>query len=330
MPDHFFIPLSDGVRLHARAHGPADAPVTVLLLHGWTLDGRTWHRQVAELTSALGDAVRVVTYDARGHGRSGAIRLHSATLARLGDDLAEVLGHLTPAGPVLLGGHSMGGMTIMEYAHRHPMDFTTRVGGLAFISTTAEGHTHTAYGLPARIGAMIRLLETAGAGVLARFGPWRTPRPVLDLIRPSLRWLLFGDTCDPADIRLTVKAVARARLVSVGGFRTSIGTQHRLETLTALARIPAVALVGERDRLTPPVCAESIADALVGAELTVCPGAGHMLMLERAAEVSAALLALAQRVDGVPSGLRCPAPRSSDHGAIVENGPPQTRMQVTP
>jgi pimeloyl-ACP methyl ester carboxylesterase len=50
--------------------------------------------------------------------------------------------------------------------------------------------------------------------------------------------------------------------------------------------------VGDRDRLTPPPCAESIAGALPGAELTVCPGAGHMLPLERPEEVSAALVAI--------------------------------------
>ena len=47
----------------------------------------------------------------------------------------------------MLVGHSMGGMTIMEYAHRHPDAFADRIAGLVFVSTTAEGHTHTAYGL---------------------------------------------------------------------------------------------------------------------------------------------------------------------------------------
>ncbi|MER5335488.1 alpha/beta hydrolase [Micromonospora sp. NPDC002717] len=289
MPEHVEVRLPDDVRLHVEASGPADAEVTVVLLHGWTLDGRAWHRQLADLRERFDGAVRVVAYDARGHGRSSCMALPTATLAQLGDDLAAVLDEVAPSGRVVLAGHSMGGMTIMEYAHRHPEHFAARAAGLVFVSTTAEGHTHTVYGLSPRIARLIRLAETTGAGVLARCGSWRPPRALLRALRPSIRWMLFGDRCDPHDIRLVTSAVARASLRSIGGFRASIGAQHRLDTLARLAHLPAAALVGDRDRLTPPPCAESIAAALPATELTVCAGAGHMLMMERPAEVNAAL-----------------------------------------
>lgn len=295
MPDRISVRLPDGVRLHVESTGPTPAPVTLVLLHGWTLDANTWHRQVAALPAVLGGRVRIIAYDARGHGRSGSTPLRSATLEQLGDDLADVLRQVAPTGRIVLAGHSMGGMTIMEYAHCHPDEFGSRVGGLAFVATTAEGHTHTVYGLSPRIARLIRIAETTGAGVLARCGSWRPPLPLLRALRPSLRWLLFGDPCDPDDLRLTTAAVARASLRSIGGFRPSIGDQQRLETLAALGTVPAAVLVGDRDRLTPPPCAQSIAQALRGTELTVCPGAGHMLMLERADEVTAALTAVTRR-----------------------------------
>jgi pimeloyl-ACP methyl ester carboxylesterase len=312
MPDQVPLRLSDGVRLHVEAAGPPDAAVTVVLLHGWTLDGRTWHRQVVALREALGDSVRVLTYDVRGHGRSDPTPRHAATLAQLGDDLAEVLDGLAPQGPVVLVGHSMGGMTIMEYAHRHPAAFAARIAGLVFVSTTAEGHTHTSYGLPAQVVWLMRHLETTGAALLARCGAWRPPALLLRALRPAIRWLLFGDVCDLADIRLATSAVARTSLCSIGGFRSSIGAQCRLETLAALGDVPAAALVGERDRLTPVQCAESIAEALPATELTVCPGAGHMLMLERADEVSSAVVAVSRRAMTAPAQpaaeVRCVRP----------------------
>ncbi|GAA4599320.1 pimeloyl-ACP methyl ester carboxylesterase [Actinoplanes octamycinicus] len=304
MSERTEILLADGVRLYAEVTGPADAPVTVVLLHGWCLDRRTWRHQVSALCGQDGGAgglgrraPRVIAYDTRGHGRSSATRRHAATLDQLGDDLAEVLRRLAPSGPVVLAGHSMGGMTIMEYAHRHPDEFASRVAGLLLVSTTAEGHTHTRYGLPPTLAGVLRAGETLGAGLLARSGAWRPHRAVLPALAPALRWLLFGDRCAEDDLGLTLRSVGRASLRSIGGFRTSIGAQQRLDTLATVGEVPAAVLVGDRDRLTPPACAESIAGALPCAELTVCPGAGHMLPLERPDEVSAALLTIVRRVN---------------------------------
>lgn len=292
MFDRSELTLPDGVRLHVETSGPADAPVTVVLLHGWCLDRRTWHYQAQALRTLN---ARVIAYDARGHGRSSSTRLHSATLGQLGDDLARVLRKHAPEGPVVLAGHSLGGMTIMEYADAHPEEFAARVAGLVFVSTTAEGATHTRYGLPTPLTPFLRAAEQTGAGLLARLGAWRPHQAMLSALRPVVRWLLFGDDYRTGDMEITMSAVGRASLRSIGGFRASIGAQHRLQTLAALGDVPAAALVGDRDRLTPPPCAESIAEALPGTELTVLEGAGHMLMLERPDEVSAALTAVVGR-----------------------------------
>src|SRR4051812_10352552 len=154
MPERTEATLPDGVRLHVEVSGPADAPLTVVLLHGWCLDRRTWHHQVTALRAAHPQP-RIITYDTRGHGRSGHTLLRSATLIQLGDDLAEVIRRYAPTGPVVLAGHSMGGMTIMEYAATHPDEFADRVAGLLFVSTTAEGHEHTRYGLPTQLATLM-------------------------------------------------------------------------------------------------------------------------------------------------------------------------------
>ena len=298
--------LPDGVRLRVEASGPADAPVTVVLLHGWCLDRRTWHHQARALR---GLDARVITYDARGHGRSSSTRLRSATLAQLGNDLAEVLRVYAPEGPIVLAGHSLGGMTIMEYADAHLAEFAERVAGLVFVSTTAEGAAHTCYGLPAPLTPLLRAAEQTGAGLLARLGAWRPHRAMLPALRPVVRWLLFGDDYRADDLEVTMSAVGRASLRSIGGFRASVEAQHRLATLAALGDVPAAALVGDRDRLTPPRCAESIAEALPGTELTVCAGAGHMLMLERPEVVSAALTAVVRQATASTRVTRLDQPR---------------------
>ncbi|HYN94684.1 MAG TPA: alpha/beta hydrolase [Pilimelia sp.] len=301
------VPLRDGGRLYAQAYGDRRAAVTVLLLHGWTLDRRIWHRQVTHLPTKAGMPTRVIAYDARGHGRSCAASRDVATLAQLGDDLAEVIDQLAGDGPVVLVGHSLGGMTMMEYAHRHPADFARRVGGLVMVGTTAEGHAHTRYGLPLPLSRLVRMAELSSTYVFARCGTVRPHRAVMPAVRPGMRWLLFGETYEQSDLALAASAVARASLCSIGGFRASVGAQHRLDTLAALPPLPTAVLVGEQDKLTPVRCAESIARALGDVPVTRCAGAGHMLMLERPSVVNREIARVTREAAGSNHTRLCDA-----------------------
>lgn len=311
--------LDDGVRLHGELYGDRHADLTVLLLHGWTLDRRIWHRQLPDLVGEIDAPARVIAYDARGHGLSSPIHRHTGTLGQLADDLAQVVDQLAGDGPVVLAGHSLGGMTIIEYAHQHPETFDARIGGMVMVSTTAVGHTYTRYGLPSPLGRIIRAAELSSTYVLARCGEVHPHRSVMNAIRPAMRWLLFGDVCDPEDLWLASSAVARASLRSIGSFRPSIGEQQRLETLARLAPMPAAVLVGDRDRLTPVECAEGIAQALGGVEITMCEGGGHMLMMERPAAVTAAIADVAVR-----------AAAADDQRATEPGGPPRNPQPPRP
>lgn len=300
--------LSDGVRIYLDEHGEPDAPLTVVLLHGWTLDRRTWHRQITRLPAALGAPVRIIAYDARGHGRSSGTPRRAATLARLADDLAQVLAAVAPQGPLVLAGHSMGGMTIMEYAHRYPDEFAARVRGVVLVSTTAEGALHTTFGLGPRFAWATGIAERTGAGVLSYSGSWCPHVILTPVLRPSMRWLLFGVPALREDVRLTTSAVTSAPLRSIGGFRPSIVAHRRIDALAAFDGLPTAVLVGSRDRLTPVACARSVAAALPNATLTVCEQAGHMLPLERPDEVTDAIATTARQAM-VTSGRARRSPR---------------------
>ena len=124
------VPMDDGAVLHATIDGPDDAPVTVVLAHGWTLAQAAWDDVAALLRPrAAAGELRVIRYDQRGHGRSiwGCAGI---TIDCLGDDLAALLDQLVPSGPVVLGGHSMGGMTIMCLAAARPELFGERIRAL--------------------------------------------------------------------------------------------------------------------------------------------------------------------------------------------------------
>jgi pimeloyl-ACP methyl ester carboxylesterase len=291
------VSLPDGVLLHTVEHssGDGDPGLTVVLLHGWTLDARLWQRQIADLPGRLGAAVSIVAFDMRGHGRSSASPRDTTTLAQLADDLAAVLQQLVPTGRIVLVGHSMGGMAISEYAHRYPDEFAARVAGVVFVASSAEGTRHTTYGLPPKVARLVRLIEETGAGVLARSGPWRPHRYVMPALGPAMRWLVFGPQVDVEALRLTASMVASARLATIGGFRPSLVTHQRIDALASMRRLPVAVLVGAADRLTPRRCAENIVAAVPRAEYLVFEEAGHMLPLERPDEVTEAIAHICRR-----------------------------------
>ncbi len=104
----------DGVRLHAEVHGPADAPV-VVVLHGGPGDD---YRALLPLMP-LSDTYRLVFYDQRGAGLSQRV---PADRLSVDDYLAELDGVIDAHGdrPVHLIGHSWGAMLGAAYVGRHP------------------------------------------------------------------------------------------------------------------------------------------------------------------------------------------------------------------
>ncbi|GLZ35841.1 alpha/beta hydrolase [Lentzea sp. NBRC 105346] len=235
--------------------------VTAVLLHGWTLDHTSWDRVAPSLPG------RVVRYDHRGHGASGAGL--PATIEELADDLALVLSERVPTGRIVLAGHSMGGMTIMALAEAHPAVFE-RVSGVALVATSCGD-------LPP-VSRVERLL-----------GTWMARRSTVGFARvmsPGIRVGLFGKGASWSDVRASADAIGRCDGPSFGGFRDSLSAHQRREALRALAGIPTVVLAGGADRLTPLRHARALAEALPHAELVIYPRAGHMLPLERSTDVA--------------------------------------------
>ncbi|WP_156754703.1 alpha/beta fold hydrolase [Actinokineospora pegani] len=278
---------SDGVRLHVVLDGPATSPVTLVLLHGWTMDHHSWDDAIARLPGQ-----KVVRFDFRGHGESDAAPAGTASIDQLADDLVEVVNAFAPTGPIVLGGHSMGGMTLMALAERHPRFIADRVVGVAFVATTSGGLSRLTLGLPRWVAAPVLFGEK-----FVNLGLARLKRPSLlgkwaAFARPGVRWLVFGRKPKPAHIAETAAAVGRCNPANMVAFRSALNEHERLEALTAYRGVPAVVMSGGRDRLCSVADGRVIADALPDAELAVYPDAGHMLNYERVDEVASRLARL--------------------------------------
>ncbi|WP_246455996.1 alpha/beta fold hydrolase [Nocardioides mesophilus] len=142
-------PYRNGNAVPRAEHEP-----TLVFVHGYALNLDCWHFQRRHYRGKH----RMVFYDQRSHGRSERSSRENATIDQLGDDLAAVIDDLVPEGPIVLIGHSMGGMTLMTFAEQQPEVFDDRVVAAALISTTAGGlHPHRMLStlIPDRVGGTL-------------------------------------------------------------------------------------------------------------------------------------------------------------------------------
>ena len=280
----------DGIELAVTEHGALDARVTVVLAHGYTQSSALWAGQVRDLVDTRPDW-KVVTYDHRGHGHSGRTARDRATLEQLGRDLAVVIEAVAPTGPVVLAGHSMGGMSLMALAEHRPDLFGERIVACAFVATSAGKLAEVTWGMPAPVARLTqrllpRLHQRAVAAELA--GKPRKAGPF------DVR-LIFPTGADPQLVALTLNDQLACTAETVAAFYPTFSGHDRVEALAALAHLPALVVVGDRDLVCPLEHSRAIALALPGAELVVYPGVGHMVHLQRRAEVSRQLVTLVDR-----------------------------------
>jgi pimeloyl-ACP methyl ester carboxylesterase len=283
----------DGLDLHVATHGPEHAPLTVVLAHCWTADMEDWHYQVRSLMARFGHGIRIVTWDHRGHGRSTASPLLDCTIDTLARDMAGVVDTHAPRGPLVLAGHSIGGMTMMALADLRP-DLVTRAAGVLFVATSSEGLDSVTLGLrdlgPRLKAQLPRMLELR-ARLLTRRQRRRAPA----LERWVVARFLFGEPMRHRDAGLVVDQLVSCPPETMRGFYEDCLRHARTAALAAFHDVPTVVMVGDRDVLTPVEHARRISAAVRGSRLVVAPGAGHMLTLERHELVTEELAALVAR-----------------------------------
>ena len=251
----------DGVRLQAEEAGDPDAAVTVVLVHGYTQDMTSWHFQRRDLAA---DA-RVVLYDLRGHGRSGYGASEHATIDQLGADLAAVLEAAAPRGPVVLVGHSLGGMTVMALADSRPELFGTVVSAVCLVTTSAGELETLTFGLPARLTAGLWKAAPVAVPVaheraeLVTFGR----ELVSDVAFLATRRLSFGGRgVSPSLVTLVERAGARVPLEVLTDFFGTFVDHDKTEALPVLGAVPTTVVGAARDRVVPLEHARIIADAV--------------------------------------------------------------------
>lgn len=257
------ITTATGIRINVRDLGAGPA---VLFIHGWSLSGEVWDRQLRVVAEA---GYRVVAIDQRGHGGSDA-PLTGYDVTDLTGDAIGVLDALGIDSAIIVG-WSLGGMVALRAAH----DFPSRVDSVVMVASNGVAASRTEafpFGVPAQ-GPLIAILaaEHADRITLRRKAvgdPFKEP-PAPEL----LDWLH----------RVSLQTPSWAGRAAM---RTLMCTDqvHVLDKLS----VPVTALVGTADPALSLRGARWVAERL-GSTLVEFD-CGHYPMLECADEFDDALL----------------------------------------
>ena len=289
----------DGVPLHAeidefvpqvtggrRAKHAAAPPATLVFIHGYSLNLDCWHFQRA----AYRGQIRQVFYDQRSHGRSGRSPEENSTIDQLGRDLKRVL-DLTHDDPVVLIGHSMGGMTILSFAEQHPELFGTKVVGTVLMSTTAGGLD------PGRI--LFPMLPAGlGSGLVKRVvGTLSLGHRAVDALRNrghDLAMVMtdayaFGSDVPHEQVEFVYDLLNQTPFDVIADFYPAFATLDTWRSCPTLAQVPTSIICGTSDKITAIGHSRKLHARIHGSDLLECEGAGHMVNIERYTSVNTEL-----------------------------------------
>jgi pimeloyl-ACP methyl ester carboxylesterase len=295
--DQLTVTTPDGIDLRVELlkseTGPDD--LTIVFVHGFCLDMGTFHFQ----RRAFEGQYRMVFYDQPGHGRSGRLKKGEYTLEALAAGLASVIEATAPTGRIVLVGHSMGGMTIMALAEHDPQLFADRVAGVVLVSTSAGNLDQVTFGLPEVVARfrhpLMPLVRNAGKITVAMMDQARKAST-------DLAWLLtrrygFGtDRPSPTLVSYVEQMNSETSAEVIARYLRTLYTHARVLALAALREVPVLVVCGDVDVLTPMAHSQEICQALPDAEMVVVENGGHVVLLEHADEVNAAIGSFLRRV----------------------------------
>lgn len=256
----------NGIPIHAHEESKANSQ-TAILIHGWS---SSWYA-VSPLLQLLTNRYHCIAVDLPGYGASPPLdkRVTIDDYAKL---IITLIEHVSPQRPVILLGHSMGGMISITVALQRP----ELVERMVLLCPTISGN----------LSMFINLFMTPFV-LLERF---RLTRKLVEILEPSLFFItdrllrpaLFAEqTGIQENEYLRIRADARRK--GQGRVRAECFwamRQHDLRKRLREIETPTLAIWGMEDNTVPLRDASVVARTWPDADLRVVPDAGHWPQFE--------------------------------------------------
>ena len=228
----------------------------VLLIMGLGLSGGAWWRTVPTLAREL----RVITFDARGIGRSPSVR-HNYTVEAMADDAVSVLDGLGLADAHVYG-ISLGGMIAQTVALRHPRRVRSLVLGATHAGGPRAARPEREVLEFFRRRSTMEMEEAAWASVPYNYGP-RCREHKVDCIAEDIERRIehpFSRTAYRAQLMAAAMHNAHGRLGRIG--------------------VPTMVVHGAHDRIIPVANGHALAAGIPDCRLRILEESGHLYPTE--------------------------------------------------
>ncbi len=251
------IDVGDGTKLNVEVEGAESAPA-LMLSNSLGTNLHMWDPQV----KALSKNFRLIRYDQRGHGKSGA-PANVYSIERLARDALAILDHLKIEKTNFCG-LSMGGFTGQWLARFH----ANRLNKLVLANTAAKSQTPHNWNL--------RIANVKKGGIEA--------------IADTVLAIWFTKEYREREPKLIADMRAMMITTNATGYVGCCGAIRDMDQRWGAGEIktPTLIICGKQDMATPPKDSDFLAAAIKGSKL-VTLDAGHISNVERADEFTAAL-----------------------------------------
>ncbi|AXC16305.1 putative hydrolase (plasmid) [Acidisarcina polymorpha] len=283
---------ADGTTIHAEIFGPQDAPV-LIFTHGWSTDEAEWYYAKRELAGRF----RIITWDLSGLGRTAPWADQNVTLERMATDLHQVL-TLSNGKPVILIGHSIGGMINLTFCHLYPQELGTRVAGVVEVDSSYTNPVRTTQGSQLNLA----LQKPVAEPILHAMIPLSELVRLINRLsyREGLLYLSNARSAfDGTETLGQLDMTSRYQFLSSPGVvaRGTLAMFHwDMTPELRLIKVPVLMIVGPHDTTTLPAASKTMANTIAGAQLEVLSTGKHYALLEDHQSVDSAISSFATAI----------------------------------
>lgn len=271
---------------------PANDPVTIVFIHGFTLAGESWYRQFNALRKSHPEA-RLLTMDLRGHCQTGAVPASLCTVEGAAADALAVIAERAATGKLIVVGHSLGGLIALHMVRAAEESIRRRIAGVVLISTSID--KLAAQGVPQILASPVA--DAARNAIESSPKEIRKFREAIaSLMAPSLAVAVFARRTDYEIIEFHAAMINETPLETFVGYLDDLQDHDEFAAGPHLEGLPGAVLVGTKDDVTPRKQADLIMENWPDAELVEVDGAGHMLPLEAPDAVNRAIERVLEKV----------------------------------